>query len=140
MKNLESRYRFFRENAGGVVGESAVTAIALARAELRAEELELVALSGYEQEFWDGEEPAPKHVIWIAIYKPEHIDRHGEPVRGCYCLAQLGMIGLDSLDDPYLRVVKAELFCEALSEIDKESVEYAQESAERASYAAGAPA
>jgi hypothetical protein len=41
MKSLIERYRFFREHAGWRVGYSAETAIRLARAEIRAETLDL---------------------------------------------------------------------------------------------------
>jgi len=108
MKHLAERYRFFREHAGGVVGQSAVVAMHLARAEARAEELGLRWDHEPEREPWDGDCPAPEYNRTVYVYDPN------DP-GGCW-LASLGQVGVNLYEDPYLRVCAAELFAEVLSE------------------------
>lgn len=57
----------------------------------------------------DAECPAPRHVL-CAIVR----DESGS------ILASLGGIGVDTLDDPYLETCEADLFAEAIAEIDAE--------------------
>lgn len=102
-------YRFFREHTMRI-GYHAVDAIALARAEARAWSLGLHFAIHDEEEPWDGETPAPPLLVWCAVYER---DDHSAP------LASLGMVGLMARNDPYLRVVRAELFAEALERIDE---------------------
>jgi hypothetical protein len=118
---LERAYRFFRENAGGIVGESAKTAMALARAEAWAGE-HLTFWWEYDDDVeWDGEGPAPSSA-------PERcgavLRRDAEPYltsigdwrvyefpRGLHMLASL--CGIWGADSNYRRVIQAELALEA---------------------------
>jgi hypothetical protein len=104
-----ARFTFFRENAGGWVGHAAETAIRLARAEVRADALGLEVRFADEDLPWDGDCPAPSiHVYaWVE-------DQSGRK------RAHLGLIGLESWNDSYVRVVSAELLADALDEIDDE--------------------
>ncbi len=123
-------YDFFRANAGGWVGHSAEIAVSLARAEQRAEDEGLTIEWEDELDSWDGDCPPPAVHVQAACMSPD-----GE------CLASLGSIGLNSMRDPYVRVVEAELYSEALERIDeeRERVTYAaaEELMSRATYAAG---
>lgn len=62
-----------------------------------------------EDEEWDGDEdcPRPLYVLWAALEDSEG-----------HLLESLGMIGVDSLTDPYLRDVKSQLVHEALHNYD----------------------
>ena len=108
---LRDRFRFFHEHAGYVVGEAAVCALRLARAEERAERLGLRVEWEPEHEPWDGDCPAPPIVAFA--YVPR-LDDHK------LSLASLGMVGLNDWRDHYKRVVEAELFAEALATLDEE--------------------
>lgn len=103
--------RFFRENAGYVVGERMRCAWALAKAEERAKEAGLRVVWEDESEPWYGDCPAPPIIVFARV--PD--DATGRYVS----LASLGMIGLNSWSDPYVRVVEAELFSEALDILDE---------------------
>jgi hypothetical protein len=98
------RYLFFRRHAVGGVGHNAVTAMRLARAEERAEDLGLSVQWTEEDHLWDGDCPAPEIHVWGCV-------RH--PQTGA-TLASLGGVGLTSWRDPYVRVVEAELLLEAI--------------------------
>lgn len=141
--NLLERYRWFRRHGvGGIVGQEALTCLNLARAEVEAEERGLVALQEYDPEPWDGDCPAPKHLFVVCVWREEQIERASACAkRGEIPLASLGSVGVDDECDPYLRIVAAELFREALSELRAEDEErWAREAAslaERATYAAG---
>jgi hypothetical protein len=142
MRSLVERYRFFREYAGGWVGHSAEVALRLARAEMRAESLDLGVYYEDDDLEWDGEGPAPKHLLWIAVYRKGDVDRKNYRMHiNAVPLASLGSVGVDDLRDPYLRVVAAELYVEALDALDKENDRIATEQAEelsgRPTYAAG---
>lgn len=77
---------------------------------------------------WDGDCEAPEHVLDCSVY-----DENGRYVCG------IGMVGVDSLDDPYLDVLAGELFAEALGEIDRkrdaENTRLARELEARVTYA-----
>lgn len=96
---LLAAYRFFRENAGGRVGYSAVTAMDLAKAERYAEENGWTYKYGPEMEPWDGYEPLPKGCALrcVILYNAD-----GD------ILESLGMVAAMP-GDPYWRVVAAEL-------------------------------
>jgi hypothetical protein len=136
MKSLESRYRFFREHGGSIVGESAVCAIQLARAEESAETLGLVCYWEPDPEPWDGASEAPMLLLWGAVYRSGQLDHAENVKRGEIGLASI-MVSVDSYRDPYLRVYAAELFAEALSVIDGEYQAEADKLAKRATFAAG---
>jgi hypothetical protein len=91
-------WRFFRSQ-----GFDSSTATALASAEQGIPEGWHVHVED-ESEPWDGEEnTAPRFCYCVVL-------RDGER----NVLGSLGMIGVDQADDPYLRVVSAELILEAL--------------------------
>lgn len=140
MKDLRDRYRFFRSWSGEAVGR-AVECIRLARAEQKAEERGLVVCWEEEDEAWDGDAPAPAACLYGAVFRATEIDEYaGLPSRqGATCYAALGMVGCDSYDDPYLRLVEAELFEEALIELDKEDQDDADALGARATWAMPAP-
>lgn len=106
---LLSAYRFFREWAGGIVGESAKGAIALARAERTAAEIGLTCDWEHECDPWDGESPAPEYLLCGIVRDRDGIVR-----------ASLGMVGVNSTCDPYLRVCVAEMYHEAIDELATE--------------------
>lgn len=129
---LTDRFRFFRENAGGVVGRSAQVAFEFAHAEMRAEEMGLTVTWENDDLPWDADCPAPRFVYVATVLRPgstldadarfPYIDRpDGTVARVPSVLASLGGIGVDSRRDPYLRVVSAELFAEALEVLDEET-------------------
>lgn len=129
MKSLYDRYRFFHAHCG-VVGRHAVAAIALARAERDAEELDLKVSWEDEDLAWDGEGEPPAIWAYAAVYHPN------DP---SWPIAGLGGIGLNSWRDTYVRVVEAELLSEALAALDEENdtraTELAAELAARATFA-----
>src|ERR1019366_185822 len=128
--SLVEAFRFFHENAGGVVGESAVGAIALARAEARAESIGLTVDWEDEDHAWDADCPAPPIHVWGRVHAPG--DKRDT-------IASLGSVGLLSWRDSYVRVVEAELYQEALATLDERAetlaCEQAAELAERATFA-----
>lgn len=105
-RNLADAYRFFKEHAGYRVGHSAESAIALARAEKEGKR------RGWSVEWEDDPEP------WDAdVPRPNYVFNALARTRSGKVIASLGSIGVDRSNDPYLRVVEAELFSEALSEV-----------------------
>lgn len=122
-KPLEARYRFFKANAVYVVGRSAACAMALARAEQKAHELGLTVEWLPEDHPWDGDCEAPPIHVW------------GRVIVDGACIAALGGVGLTSWTDPYVRVVEAELFQEALAVLDHEDELEADKLAARATFA-----
>jgi hypothetical protein len=141
-RDLLSRYRFFR-GRGWRVGHDAEDALALARAEKRAKELGLSVSWEDEIDPWDGDCPAPAILVCGLVYAPDETDRNGSPLVHYslrpHVLASLGMVGLNSWRDSYVRVVEACLFSEALDALDAESdaiaTVQASELASRATYA-----
>ena len=157
-RQLVEAFRFFHEHAGYVVGERAVCALRLARAEMRAKELGLKVTWDDEDLPWDGDCEAPKIHARATVLHPDHADadtsdlsvrfpffdrKDGSRGRTPTVLAALGSIGLDSWRDSYVRVVEAELFSEALGELDAErdaiATVQASELASRATYAGVSP-
>lgn len=128
--SLYDRYKFFHEHAGYVVGRAAECALRLARAEERAEREGLVFKCEDDDLPWDGDSPAPEHLLYCGVYEN---DRERFP------LASLGGVGLDRMSDPYLRVVAAELYDEAFAHLDAHrdhvATLAAAELAERVTYA-----
>lgn len=116
------RYRFFREHAGGIVGERAKGALALARAEaLLAEAVDLGIGS---VEWVDDEEPYDH-----GFYSDEQVGQFFDSNQwtGPYgCVVTVGdettslwgiVLNSRGTDDPYARVVAAELASELADEL-----------------------
>lgn len=82
-----------------------------------------------DPEPWDCDVPRPRHVLSALVYQQGQYD--GFP------LASLHSIGVDRLDDPYLDIIRAELYEEALTYLDQRDADDATVLAERATYAAG---
>jgi hypothetical protein len=128
MNTLGDRYRWHREHSSTIVGEHAVSAIALARAEIRAEQEGLEfrwenELESYEDVYGDEPEPGVEY-LWCGVYAEETEDE---------LLASLGFIGVRSPAfaygvprDPYIRTVQAELALEALDRLDEERSTWAR--------------
>jgi len=107
-RELIAAYRFFKEHAGYILGESARCALSLARAERAGESAGLTVQwddDSEEYQLGDCEDAPPPYVLVAFVLDPRN---------GRRCLASLGGIGLNSLRDPYRRVVAAELLSEAL--------------------------
>lgn len=83
---------------------------------------------------WDGDCPAPRHVLYMSVSDPD------DPRD---ILASLGGVGVDSLDDPYLESEAANLYAEALATLrerrDARATEAANVLASRATYAGPSP-
>lgn len=131
--SLYERYRFFHEHAGWSEPPGKVAcALALAKAEERAEKEGLAVVLEDDDLPWDGEYKAPKYVLYAECRR---IDENGRRE----VLGGLGGIGVNKLSDPYLRVVAAELYAEALASLDTErdalATAQAEEMANRATYA-----
>ena len=122
--SFRSAWRFFQRNAGGIVGESALTAMALARAEQTAANLGMRFV-------WETDHDA--EASWLD--QPGFEDAKAEYERGdmpcewaraelddedgsTTILASLG--GIFGADSNYRRIVEAELALEALATIDQE--------------------
>lgn len=108
-----------------------------ARAILTLEAREDIAfMMDDEDEPWDGEGDAPRYLLCLSLRRidPACIGR-----RGGDCLASLGMVGVDSMNDPYLRAVFADLAMEVLADEAEEQERVdtynAAEMASRATYA-----
>jgi len=119
---LREAWRFFHDAAGGIVGERAVTAMSLARAEARAAELGI--------SFYWFNDPEPD-VSWMdadqlaewragdvrmeaarAVLDTDDADDYGSTLASLY--------GIHGADDEYRRVVNAELALEALASLEAE--------------------
>jgi hypothetical protein len=134
--DLAKRYRFFIEHAGYATPPGRVAcALALAKAEQAAERRGLTFWYDDETDEWDADDVVrPRYVLWCAVSRAPAADA-ARDLDHKYVLAGVGMVGVDSLADPYLRVVAAELFSEALDALDDEDSEQAATLAERATYA-----
>ena len=131
-----ARVRFFSEHADCYAdGYRMSTAVALARAEERANELGLVFGWEPEEEAWVGDVPlAPTDLLeWVACYEADGVDRHGQPIRRP--LSSLGMVATTGYSDPYRRVVEAELALDALAVLDSIDRAEADKLAARATFA-----
>ena len=105
--HLRKRARFFAEYAGYIVGQRWAGALALAKAEARAQQLGITFR-------WEGD-PEP--------YDPGDTDYRPEEVLGCVAVGPDGEVltSLWGIADPnfgYQTVVEAELACEALAQLD----------------------
>lgn len=133
-KDLLSRFRFFAANAGGIVGQNATTAIALARAERWADDEELETewmqdddgdlgdheywchnarsidrLSAREQRAYNVS--SCEHAIeWCRLVRP--CADHGTDCKHAETLGSLG--GIIDADRNYRRLIRAELALEAM--------------------------
>jgi hypothetical protein len=122
-RDLLSRYRFFR-GRGWRVGHDAEDALALARAEKRAEDERLVVVWEPEQESYRdvyGDDP-PEGVefFWVAVYPADAVDSYGNVLKGHGAdhLASLGFV--DNADRGFMRWQEACLLSEALDALDAE--------------------
>lgn len=130
MATIQERYRFFLdEHAGYVVGRAAEGALDLARAEAWAEEMEDAGRLSirweyddepYDQDIYTQEEAARKFDTgaWTGPY--------GCVLRleGDVAASLWGIVfGPEELNDPYARVVAAELAAEARSDFAREEAE-----------------
>lgn len=121
-----TRYAWFRKH-----GCAPREALAHARTETSAEERNLGVHYEHEQEAWDGECPAPRYVLCLSVGVREDGFVAGYRI----CLASCGMVGVESLRDPYLRILTTELYAEALLALDAEDQCAADALAQRATYA-----
>lgn len=127
---LKERTMFFRSQ-----GFKVYAAVQHARAEQAAESRGLVCYWSYSQEEWDGDCEPPTHCLDGAVYRAKDMNHYDHPMRSARCLASLGMVGVNNVNDPYLRVCAAGLFIEALALLDAEDQREADKLAERATYA-----
>lgn len=105
--DFKRRYTFFKKHAGSIVGEAALCAFRLARAEVEAE------ARGFETEWvWDEEE-----------YQLGDDETPPDEVLGCIVTAPNGeedsLWGVCDPTHDYCRVVAAELAAEVLGEIKR---------------------
>lgn len=117
-------FRFFHEHAGGIVGRSAETALELARAEALLREAE--ELDAASVEWVDDSEP---YDFDPSVDSPEYVARQFES--GAWtgpfgCIVKVGdeerslwgiVLGSRGTNDPYARVVVAELASELLEDM-----------------------
>jgi hypothetical protein len=117
-RNLYTRYLFFKDHAGYCVGRKALGALALAKAEIWAEEKEVE----YRWD-WDDDGDLGDHHYWCStaieenhFHMPER-SRHTHEILWCAaylddaCIASLS--GIIDPDNTYRRVIEAELALEA---------------------------
>ena len=123
--SLRRAFQFFSKNAGGIVGENAKGALALARAELAAKDAGLMFVWEWDSDadlsFYDikddrgrfyhsrTERERDHEVLWCRCVIP--CAEHGANCRHATQLASLSNI-VDP-DQSYMRVVEAELALEA---------------------------
>ncbi len=100
--DMVEAYRFFREHAGGVVGRSGATALEMARNHRAALARGWSFDWQWDNEPWDADCPAPEYILGCVLR-----DENGD------VLASLWSIGVNDMQDPYLKVVEAELAIEA---------------------------
>jgi len=135
--DLYRRYRFFKANAGYVVGERAKLALDLARAEKLAEAYGLAVDWEWEDmdpsAFWGDFDKCGGYVDVCArcgrshgdCVSPEGHEYHNHEITyalvrapGGEVFASLGGV-VDAIGTPYQRVVEAELLAEAIAEINR---------------------
>ena len=125
---IQRSYRFFREHAGYVVGQRALNALSLAKAEhwANVSGIEFVTMpdeyadasfvetwSRREQEEWRKHD---HECVSVLAFVP--CPDHGTDCKHARCVASLG--GIFDADNNYLRVIRAELACEALHTLRQE--------------------
>lgn len=142
-ERFDKRYRRIRElvtsgvhvvggpqSEGGHGTRTADTAFALTKSWLEGEDRDLVVSWEQEDERWDGDCPAPKYLLCGFVHERENRKKW---------YASLGMVGIDSYDDPYLEIEGYHLMHEAISWLkddeDKAATIAAREMAQRATYA-----
>lgn len=120
---LYKRYLFFKDHAGYCVGQRAVGALALARAEMWAEE--------HDIEFaweWDDDGDLSDHSYWCnqAKLDEDYYERGNtcdHDILGCRVVwngeTQASLWSIIDPDSNYRRVVEAELALEAKTKADK---------------------
>lgn len=114
-KDITRRYHWMRQHgAAMVVGQDARVCLIYARAEAQlAEDINegrVEVVIEPEQEEWDGDCPAPDYLVSVALVRP--CPDHGIHCRHAEYLASLGMVGINDMRDPRLRIVQAELATE----------------------------
>lgn len=118
------RYRFFREYAGGIVGESALGALRLARVEeLLSRALDL----GVANVTWHNDDEPYEHGAFTADEAQAKFDSNEwtGPYGCVVSITENGdfaslwgiVVGPRSMDDPYCRVVVAELASELADDL-----------------------
>lgn len=123
---LLASWRFFRAQGGGIVGENALGALQLARAEVEAAARGLVFVWEEDGDDYDYDYDFSDHDHWCR--KDCGIDHEvlicavftADDTRRRHCLASLGWIVDPSRE--YRRVIEAELALEALAMLDELSV------------------
>lgn len=109
---LKRRYQWMRnQGAAGWVGHSAEGCLQLARADMALAHSDIEVMIEDEQEAWDGDCPAPDFLVWMRLVRP--CPDHGVHCKHADTIGSLGMIGVNSMGDPYLRICAAELALEA---------------------------
>lgn len=111
-QTLEKEYRRYHGKTGGIVGQNAITAYALAKARATFEHTETGLEINYipEEESYESVygEPAPEGTEFVCVIIRKPCASCGKPET----VASLGFV--ESNDREYLRQVENELLCEAL--------------------------
>lgn len=107
-QGLRRRFKFFHKWAGGIVGQSAIVAIELARSEIRMEEdgFQIEHVLDYDVDLsWcdDADMAKLESGYWSCIGLVLK-DKDGNPLESLW-----GIVGPNDANDPYPRVVAAEL-------------------------------
>lgn len=134
-RGIETRGTAYTGSASFDNAISLSTAYAAAKAIVEADARGLECVTEDETDFsWDGDGPAPEYFLYMWVRDPSN-------PRTAFALASMGGIGVNSLDDPYLDIVRGELFAEVLTEIhareESAANAAASELASRATYAMG---
>lgn len=109
-QEIRNAYDFFRRHAGGIVGQSAKTALALAKAEHEAQERGWFVGWVADDEPWDCDcgnpDCNPDEVLGCVLY-----DSQGEVLESLW--------GIGDPGNAYARLVAAELALEALERVKR---------------------
>jgi hypothetical protein len=128
VSRVRRSYQFFREHAGYVVGQRALCALSLAKAEHWADVagIEFVTMPDWDADAsfvdtWSEREQEEwrKHdheCVSVLAFVP--CPEHGTDCKHARCVASLG--GIFDADNNYLRVIRAELASEALQTLRQE--------------------
>lgn len=121
-KEMIERIRFFKEHGASIAGKAMLSAAYYAKAELFGQELDLEVK-------WEPDQYSTVEDLIDTVAFPEAIKKFesGEwEAWGAFitdeagdCLASLGGIILNGNDNPYRRVVEAELMAEAIETLKK---------------------